>query len=361
MKYLHIFWHNEIKFTFSFSQVINTNLKFFIPSDHFLVTPHPLVYEKISVFSNTELFITNSLTKIINRYQKNFDIVILHKMDYFTPLRVGRQLAKKIVWRTWGIDIPSLKTHDTIKDLCKKFYTMIIRYKIRSFNTLGCANIVDIYNATQIYGKTNTKIFPYFSSGDANLWMGYQVDHSIQDTLNIMIGHSGWSYDAHLEVLKSLRNFYSEKIKLFIPLSYGNADYIACIKNELRCLDIPKDKVIVIEEFMPSEQYAKLISQMDIAIFAGIGSYALGNLTMLSHFRTKLYFKRNGVIANTLLSQNIQPNYSDDIENMKYEEFILRDEEQIEGVRRQLGRVMTKDEKMQTLKDLLQEALRKAK
>jgi hypothetical protein len=282
-------------------------------------------------------------------------------MDTFTPLMISRKIAKKIIWRTWGGDIPSNTSNNPIKNLCKKLVMRISKFKIQSFIAVGCANVVDIYNVTQNYGITNTKIFPYFSSGDTILQPSFRTHDSSRNVRNILIGHSGFSINAHLEILRSLNIYFTESIKIFIPLSYGNYDYIAYLKKEIRNLDIPNDKIVIIDEFMSPEQYARLMSKMDIAIFAGNGSYALGNLTILSYIGTKLYFRRNGVIANALLSQNIQPNYLDDIKNMKYKEFIERDEEQIEAVRSQIGRVMSMDEKMQALKDLFDEALVKSK
>lgn len=48
-KFIHIFWHSDIKFNPQIVKMINENPEYFDLKEHYLVTPHHTTYDAIKI------------------------------------------------------------------------------------------------------------------------------------------------------------------------------------------------------------------------------------------------------------------------------------------------------------------------
>lgn len=116
-----------------------------------------------------------------------------------------------------------------------------------------------------------------------------------------------------------MRKYDSKKFDVYVPLSYGNTDYIKIVEEYIKKNN--PGNIIIIKEFMEFPQYAKLLSEIDIAIFDGYTSYALGNLSIILSFNKTVYLNEAGVIAKALNIENNKYRKISDIGIISFEDF----------------------------------------
>lgn len=136
-----------------------------------------------------------------------------------------------------------------------------------------------------------------------------------------MIGHCAYAPLNHIALLEKLKRFQNQNIKIILPFSYGDEDYRCKVKKYLE-QSFAKDKVLIIETMMNSIEYAKLLNDVDIAIFDNVQQQALGNIWRLAFFGKKLYLNCDGIIKNTLDFYGLQTYSTKTLETIDFEDFI---------------------------------------
>lgn len=143
------------------------------------------------------------------------------------------------------------------------------------------------------------------------LWYNY---YSIEETIgplksesvngeNILVGNSAYLMNNHLEVFKTIKNFDLENRKIIVPLSYGDQGYARFIKKRGEKILGPAFSPLA--EFLPLEEYNRIIQTCRVVIMNQYRHQAMGNIiTMLwlgarvylsEKSSTYKYFKRLGV------------------------------------------------------------------
>lgn len=315
-KYIHIIGHNELRISPLILQYFSDCKNNIDPDEHFFVTPHKMVYEAFSEKFSNLIYAPNHIKKrlgvvdwdggLINEYAPRCDFLIVHRIcfPYFFH-SVKHEYYKKIVWRSWGGDAGLIKYSDKkyLKNTVKTLYNRFIWSNIvKQFALVGIANSVDEVDLTKRIGKVKMLHIPYPRETDY-----YQLledikcnksIHECHECINVMIGHSGYSIDNHLEIIDLLCRYKDEeRVQFYFPLTYGDEAYIEMVKNY--AIDKLGNKVHIIEKHMSYYDYANFINDMDIAIIDGLCSQALGNIGLLLFFDTKLFLNSNGIIRET--------------------------------------------------------------
>lgn len=136
----------------------------------------------------------------------------------------------------------------------------------------------------------------------------------------ILLGHRGTKENNHIKILKKLDKYDPDKFDIYVLLSYGDKEYISVVKEYI--MNNHCQNVHIIDKFMQYPKYIEFLSTIDIGIFDGDTSYALGNIGILLHFKKTLYLNPNGVIAKALNNENGPYKDVNKIGNMQYEDFI---------------------------------------
>ena len=96
---------------------------------------------------------------------------------------------------------------------------------------------------------------------------------------NLLIGNSAASTNNHLDIIPFIKKLNLGERKIIIPLSYPNTkEYIEDIANAYH--QEFGENVIVLKDFMPAQEYSKLISSCSVAIFFMERQQAIGNITL---------------------------------------------------------------------------------
>lgn len=226
---------------------------------------------------------------------------------YKVPLTKNKY-AKKVIWRTWGHDIrPCKKTESKFMNLCLKYIFSLYIKKIKKFAYVGIANDIDVVSVEEWFGKMNYCKIPYAYDVDSFSKLSEirnskcNADHD--KAFNILVGHSGFAIDRHEEVLDFLSKYKDENIRIYLPLSYGNADYIKNVK--MKAENIFGGKAICLTERMDYFKYADFLSKMDIAFFNQEYSSALGNFSLLLFFGVPIIYNQDSYFVKSFEKNNI--------------------------------------------------------
>ncbi len=318
-KYIHIFFVPETKFSTACVRNINDNENGFVVSEHLFITPHKKVYEAISGFENVEFTESKSVISLINRYAPKCDYIIAHSLPR-GELLINPWYYKKIVWRTWGHDVHRYNFHSSsgTKKIVKLLLYPFWKFQVRCFAAVGVANTVDRLDIKENFGDVKMFRLPYTSKEETAIMES--VLPNTEKTKKILLGHSGYANDNHIEILKKLKKFSNESIEIYMVLSYGNESYIEAV-----CAFVEKEKiqnVKIIDKFMPYGEFVEFLSGIDIAILDNDKSYALGNISWLLYFKKKIFLNRNGVIKRAFDADGVPYSCTDEIDRMTYNEFV---------------------------------------
>jgi hypothetical protein len=104
-------------------------------------------------------------------------------------------------------------------------------------------------------------------------------------------------------------------------LSYGSKEYANMVIDKAVRI-FGEEKVEVIKDPMPYDDYVEYINTVDIAILDYQHQSALGNFYLLSLFGKKIYLNDDGILMLCTVMEGGKPNYVSDIGIESYEEFV---------------------------------------
>ena len=241
--------------------------------------------------------------------------IVLHFMDFELIKTLKTDLAKKIIWRTWGNDlsykvsyVPSIKLK--LKMLYKKWIWNTKGRKLaRNFAAIAISasecdrlelkrqkiqNVIyRLPYPTKYWQEDFEKILQtesgLFQKRDGELW--------------VMIGHSANSALKHEKILKMLAKFRGENIRIVMPMSYGRMEYRERVRTTATALF--GDKVSILDDNLPYEEYVRLLSKIDVAFFDSKHQMALGNIVDLLLLGKTVFLNEKGIVYKTLAKQGV--------------------------------------------------------
>jgi hypothetical protein len=194
-------------------------------------------------------------------------------------------LLKKCYWAIWGGDLYVHKAE--AKDWRWHKNEWIRRFVISHLGHFITHIQGDYELAQKWYGATGQwhECFIYTS----NLYREHQVHPVRHASINILLGNSATPTNNHFDVLEKLRPFEKENIQIFCPLSYGDSKYGDLVEQAGKL--IFGNKFNSLREFLSFDEYLKLLSSIDIAIFNHNRQQGVGNITTLLALGKKVFIK----------------------------------------------------------------------
>lgn len=328
-KYVHLLWHNETKFNIAIVKLLSDASLGLESEHHHFITPHKAVYEQIKQYPNVQLvdFPVGS-AKFVNKCAQEYEWIFLHSIESrVQALFYSRRARRKIIWRTWGQDaLYVIYNKSVLNDTVKRVLNFLYKRVVRDFMLVGIANPVDETMIKGQFGDVPTARMPYAKDSSDKLYNELlaiktrcEQESKTGRPLRVMIGHSGWSADKHVQMAKKLEKYIDENIELVVPLSYGDSKYIESIKPYFE--QNWGQKAVLVESFMPYSEYAELLASIDVIILPLSVSYALGNVSLGLLFGKKLYLNGNGIIHKALSVYGVPHECIDSIDGASFDEF----------------------------------------
>lgn len=315
MKNLHLMPMNST-FDDDLVEVLNEN--FLLDQNLFV---HRMQRKKLSSVENSIVAPEMLNVEYINEHYSEYHLVLLHSL-FLSPndiLKLSDEAAQTIVWCVWGHDLYSVPKkrkwsfsiwlHEAIHSVKKVLRGTYLREynhkravakKISLFHAICIGFPYDEIMVRKKYGDmVPVKIAPYFSDfskDDLRRLKESREQRTQSRTKQILIGHSGFEFLQHEKYLKLFSRYSNEDICINMVLSYGaSQDRIAKLVDMANRL-FGEDKVRVVTEMMPKEEYFKYISSMDIAVFPYLHQSALDNTKIMAFVGVKMYFDPKGVL-----------------------------------------------------------------
>lgn len=332
MKYIHIILPSK--------RMMNTYVSMI--RENFKEEEHAFIFLNRCVGADRELFKYGNIFEIPKTsrikqaywfYKKlnSYDCIVWHGLIYDEKkslmLYFFRKLLKKSVWIIRGIDLYNYKKNENnLKNKIINYFN----YKLRKSIPI----IISIFPTDEnIYrkefgNKAKHYFIPYPIAKESFEEMRAErnSDRRSNGEIWILNGNNAYTFNNHIKILEKLKSFQQEKIKIIMPLSYGNdwynsrRNYIQSIANYANEKFL--HKYIIFKNLMPVSEYNKVLSNIDVAIIGSNRQNALGNILRLLYINTKVFLSRENPVYSYLKEKNVDVYCIEDIENMNFAEFI---------------------------------------
>lgn len=296
--------------------------------EHIFVTGDRTFYENHAEACKVFLFEGMEQVEMINRFGHQAEYLFVHGffVSWRRVLQIRSSLVPKIIWRTWGAD---LKTPDYYHAAGLRSLYLRLTYRgfvkrVRRFRMIGAANLVDELKLEKMFGSgLQMYKLPYTDTAQSVALYETYADRPKTDArLRVMVGHSGYPDDHHIELLESMRALWNENIVISLIMSYGDKAYIEKIRAYVtQHFGENSPQIEWISEKMPYAEYLAYLQSVDVVLFDMINSAALGNLAPLMYFDKKVYLNRRGDMAAAFDAAGLLHGCCDEIAAQTFAEF----------------------------------------
>ena len=255
--------------------------------------------------------------------KEQFDILVLHNfksLPYGLTAKIPKDI--RVVWFAWGFDIygkvlnrpfveiPNMYHKETLKLLeptLKERIQLIkawIKRSLRKHIIIKAVNRVDYFSGVIPEEYDMMRHLPFFKAKPvdfryASPYGGIKLSLLGEEASklgnDILIGNSGDPRNNHADIFMKLKDIDLGNRKVVVPLSYGGTkryrDQIKSIGKE-----IWGDRFIAIENFMPLQEYEKVISSCGFRIFGQERQQAMGNIGIALRTGCKVFVYKSSII-----------------------------------------------------------------
>ncbi len=290
------------------------------------------------VLENVETLLFIRDESELNELLSDIDVLILHSLNNF-ELNLLNKIEFKglIVWKGYGKDyyryiyLNPLRLFDAkTKYLYLKFnqksgirfFLSLLKQKLFIDRSIKNLRRIDLFipvleNENLLMKKSvlnfldcYNKHWNYVPFLEKNTYYGRKN--------NIIVGNSNTYSNNHLEVLDLLRKLKVRDRYIFVPLSYGSAGIN--YRNEI--IRIGKayfgDNFVPILDFLPSEEYNRIIYSCEFMIMNHYRQQALGNILEGLNSKVTIYLNEKNPIYDYLTINGILIGNINDLEKNKF-------------------------------------------
>ncbi|WP_017429112.1 TDP-N-acetylfucosamine:lipid II N-acetylfucosaminyltransferase [Vreelandella jeotgali] len=276
-------------------------------------------------------------------YMHRAERIILHglskkkieKLLFFMPW-----VLKKCYWLIWGSDLYLYKTARHKKGWKKREFFR--RPVIKKMGHLVTYVEGDVALARQWYGAEG--IYHECLIYPSNLYKAYKLEEKAEGRINIQVGNSSDTANNHADAFDKIAPYKENDIHLYVPLSYGNAKNAVKVQQEGKV--IFGKKVTALRDFLPLQEYYRILASIDIAVFNHKRQQAMGNIITLLGMGKTVYL-REGVAHKELFDRLEIACF--DVENFSLE--LLSAEEREKNVAR-VREVFSQERLINQLRDI---------
>jgi dTDP-N-acetylfucosamine:lipid II N-acetylfucosaminyltransferase len=269
-------------------------------------------------------------------YSKEFDAIVGDTKDYksvsihqFSPLMyrwVAQRSFNQLNWMIWGADLYNLPfiNHD--------FYEAVtLNYTRRQWRSSEVLYLLKLF-ATNMFWKNNA----YAKVTNVMTWMktefdfaGDQIgslraDHKFffyenqipykqldsiasqmqeNKPIRIVIGNSGTASNNHIDAVRQI-DANGLEADLFIPISYGDVNYIRFLRKNLSFYK--RGKIEFLSSFMAFEEYIKFLASVDGLVMNNVRPQGYGNILMMMYLGKPVFLNERNISLSDLTDAGLQ-------------------------------------------------------
>lgn len=232
--------------------------------------------------------VDNELLKFLYNTHKG-DKIVFHSaqttklwMKYNLTCVLNHNLARRSSIICWGeADFTMGKTN-----LIKRIVRLMIGYTYSKFFAVATLSAEDEKKLKSMYKRVNGCYLPYPGIIKKELFTNKH-----NTSLNIMVSHSGWPHNYHIESFDLISRFASENIDVHCPLCYGDPEYIETVIEAGK--KIFGEKFHYFTELKTPSEYNEWTQMMDIFIASAKIQTGLGGLFRTMSGGAKIFVRGN--------------------------------------------------------------------
>ncbi|MFD2551532.1 TDP-N-acetylfucosamine:lipid II N-acetylfucosaminyltransferase [Bizionia sediminis] len=281
---------------------------------------------------------SNNINNLVQELQVTAILMHACHLEYARVIN-ALTVNLKIAWYPWGFDIyglPRIKPQtyayftnkyliNTVKNLrlgrlilknrCTRdlYFKIDTREKDRYTTIFKALKKVDYFvSYLQEDFECFSKYYPnkfqfiYSPFSTLNQYLGGNEHLTLQtDATHILIGNSNSIESNHVDVFSFLaKQQLHNNIKLYTPLSYGdNPKYKAYVLKEGKAHF--KDNFVPLLDFMPRQDYLKILASCSTGIFYHYRQQAMGNIIAMLYLGCRVYLSEKNPAFNFFRTKNI--------------------------------------------------------
>ena len=270
--------------------------------------------------------------KRIKRLYDSYDFVVVHSIWVLPIIShllyfMSKSMLNKTIWIEWGSDLYDTgKTLNPLKNIKR---LLLNRIKNNCFAMVGIFQPDCVFFKT-IFPKSKSRVLyaPYCGNNiSPDLLKPYNSICHLEETITkgepvyILIGHNGMETLNHIEVLRYLKRFAANNIKIVLSLGYGGSKKYAN-KVQKMAQELFPNKVVCLRKMIPYSEYMGLIEKIDIAIFDTKRQCGLGNIYSLIYHNVKIFMPHDGVMYNFFYSNGVPVQKLETLKTINFETFV---------------------------------------
>lgn len=322
------------KFVDNFISFVKDNFNFC--NHHFIIIGNPegtefeksiIQSKKITRIQQLDFTNIDNVIKFIKHiYDVKYDKIHLHGLFNYYLIRLlflQPWLLNKCNWIIWGADL--YKYNQNNNTFNSKKYEFMRKQVIKNINEITSYIPGDYEVAKKIY-NTNASYnhaIPYNISGKHRFFEELKIKSTDSENIIFQVGNSADPSNNHIEILKILSKFKEKKIKILVPLSYGDS------KHRKKVIKYGKKifgkKFIPLTNFYPPKKYFKIMSNVDIGIFNHKRQQGLGNINALLQLEKKVYIRSDTTIWDYFQEIGINTHDTKILKNESFNQIINYD------------------------------------
>jgi hypothetical protein len=269
--------------------------------------------DEVNVLYNTKM-VTERLSA------DDYDIIFfysirpnLYKYFRFIPQN------KIVIWWMWGLDIynpvkglpPFInldlykpltneynkRVNNNLKNKLYKLYCLLIKNIMRK-QRLEMLQRIDYFQPvlkeeySMMCANPNFRASEFYCKPSVNNVEKVELKRADG---NILLGNSATVTNNHLDVLETVKKFRQDQQQIIMPLNYGNGKYKEWLS---KYIDYPF--VTPIYNYMPREEYFKMLDDCSYAVVGTIRQQAMGNIGYALRHGIKVFLYKDSVAYKSL-------------------------------------------------------------
>lgn len=318
-KYLHVI--DQVSPTFTLQTIVLINEIINMSDNSKFITTDEKLFKDTQKYDN--IVYEKKIVKYLNDNYQKFDYIFIHAMNFSIKdlLKINPEVMKKVIWCVWGHDLYVRKETKMLKKIKSKIKSIVKYMILKNIYAVGIGFGYDAIQVRKVVGN-NPKIFfmPYgYEKGMKAKYEKIYNENKEKSDLKIMIGHSGYEFLNHIEIMKKLKRFENENIKISLILAYGKKEYIENVKKYAYD-NFAKNKIEIIENLTTDEEYMRYLNSVDIAIFDFSHQAALGNIWKLAYLEKKIFLRDDGIIKTAFDLEFLHSNDVEELDTISFKE-----------------------------------------
>lgn len=239
---------------------------------------------------------------------RKYDVIIFNGVffkDFFLFVMSLATIGKKNGWVIWGGDI--YRDFGLFRKICMR---------ILSFKFLGLPIPQDMKVYKEKLGSFNGRVLDFWFPNSVTVLPEVKKNRKFKKKYKVMVGNSATETNQHINAFDKLINIKNQNFTVVLPLSYGSEIYRNYVVEQAK-LRFGENRIKIISDFLPANEYVKVLSSMDFIVSNHNRQQGGQNILLALALGVPVLINAKNVFYDFLMEKNIEVNALDRTDNFE--------------------------------------------